>query len=51
MIDVFAAAQLRSFDPNYANRAWLATECEALIAAGNFASLGGLMLHVAFAVA
>lgn len=51
MIDVFAAAQLRSFDPNCANRAWLATECEALIAAGNFASLGGLMLYVALAVA
>lgn len=50
-IDVIAAAQGRAYNPNYSNRAWLAAEMGALIAAQDWATLGGLALHVALAQA
>lgn len=51
MIDVLAAAQLRTRDPRYTDRAWLATELARLITAASWAELGGLAVHIALAVA
>jgi hypothetical protein len=49
--DVLAAAQQRRYSQNYRSAAWLAAESEALISSGEWAELGGLMLHVALAAA
>lgn len=51
MINVLDAAQQRSYDPRYTDRAWLATELAALIGSAGWAELGGLAIHVALAVA
>lgn len=50
-IDVFAAAQMRNYSKNYTDRDWLAVELGPLIERAAWAELGGLLVHVALAVA
>lgn len=50
-IDVLEAAQMRNYDPRYTDRAWLAVELGALIERAAWREIGGLLVHVALAVA
>lgn len=51
MIDVLLAAQLRSREAHYTDRTWLQAELARLITAQEWSTLGGLLVHVALAVA
>lgn len=51
MINVLEAAQTRSYSPNHADRGWLAAAMGPLIEAAAWRELGGLLVHVALAVA
>lgn len=51
MIDVLREAMGRSHDRKYADRAWLAAELPPMITRGEWATLGGLLVHAALAAA
>lgn len=51
MINVLEAAQLRSYDPRYTDRVWLAAALAEMAGRAAWAELGGLAIHVALAVA